>query len=38
MRKNWHFIFDTVDTLKQTFLIQQGQKIRLKKITLIQEQ
>jgi hypothetical protein len=26
MGKTWHFIFATVDTLKQTFLIQQGHK------------
>jgi hypothetical protein len=24
--KTWHFIFATVDTLKQTFLLQQGHK------------
>jgi hypothetical protein len=26
MGKTWHFIFNTVDTLKQTFLLQQGHK------------
>jgi hypothetical protein len=26
MGKTWHFIFATVDTLKQTFLLQQGHK------------
>jgi hypothetical protein len=26
MGKTWHFIFVTVDTLKQTFLLQQGNK------------
>jgi hypothetical protein len=26
MGKTWHFIFSTVDKLKQTFLIQQGHK------------
>jgi hypothetical protein len=26
MGKTWHFIFDTVDTLKQTLLLQQGLK------------
>jgi hypothetical protein len=24
--KTWHFIFATMDTLKQTFLLQQGHK------------
>jgi hypothetical protein len=28
MGKFWHFIFATVDTLKQTFLLQQGHKIK----------
>jgi hypothetical protein len=26
MGKIWHFIFGTVDTLKQTFLLQKGHK------------
>jgi hypothetical protein len=26
MGKTWHFIFATVDTLKQTFFINQGHK------------
>jgi hypothetical protein len=26
MDKTWHFIFATVETLKKTFLIQQGHK------------
>jgi hypothetical protein len=26
MGKTWHFIFDTVDTLKQNLLLQQGLK------------
>jgi hypothetical protein len=26
MGKTWHFIFATVDTLKQNFLLQQGLK------------
>jgi hypothetical protein len=26
MGKTWHFIFATVDTLKQNFLLQQGHK------------
>jgi hypothetical protein len=26
MAKTWHFIFYTVDTLKQTLLLQQGHK------------
>jgi hypothetical protein len=26
MGKTWHFIFATVDTLKQFFLLQQGHK------------
>jgi hypothetical protein len=30
MGKTWHFIYDTVDTLKQTFLLQKGHKKRLK--------
>jgi hypothetical protein len=24
MGKTWHFIFDTIDALKQTFLLKQG--------------
>jgi hypothetical protein len=35
MGKTWHFIFATVDTLKQTFLLQQGhKKYETKKIAL----
>jgi hypothetical protein len=38
MGKTWHFIFPTVDTLKQTFLLQQVHNKGKKKITLFQEQ
>jgi hypothetical protein len=31
MGKTWHFIFNTVDTLKQTFLLQQGHKNETKR-------
>jgi hypothetical protein len=29
MGKTWHFIFATVDTLKQTFFLQQGHKKKM---------
>jgi hypothetical protein len=36
--KTWHFIFDTVDTLKKLSCYSKDTKEDLNKITLIQEQ
>jgi hypothetical protein len=31
MGKTWHFIFDIVDTLKKTFMLQKGHKNKTSK-------